>query len=467
MDSVRARLLDQCSAQGRRVVVSAVPQAASAGIGAFAQGGNAFDAVLAACFVEGVALPMKCGLAGDLVALFRVEGGPVRALLSVGAGAASLARGHRLEPVGAKSVGVPGAPDGYAALQRMGRLGLPRLVAPAVAAARDGVRWTGVGLGYLAEARELLQRWSPGCVYLQEPVPSIGSELRLPGLAALLEAFAASGSELFFGPEGTRLVEELGARGGFLDVDDLRTRPARVCEPASVQLRGGETLLAVPAPTDGQLLLEAIVRLQASQEDPAGVVAELRAAARRLGSVAEDGGTSVASAADDEGNFAVVVHSNSFPRFGSGVVLESGLVLNNRPGRGFDLDAPAGSRRAPTAGATPPTTLHAWALQDGAGLTVGATPGGVNQLPWNVQTVRDLLAGMSPAEAVTAPRWAIDDQGSYSAEPGAAIHVEQRQPRPVGAFGFRSVQQVMRIGADGFVLAAADPRAGARASALY
>ena len=464
-DPTLARLRESCSVHGRQTVTSALPQAASAGIAAFAQGGNAFDAALAACFVETVALPMKCGLAGDVVALFRVGGGPIQALLSIGSGAASLARGHRLEKVGAKSVGIPGAPDGYATLQRLARLALPQLVAPAAAAAREGVRWTRTSLSYLPESRELLQRWSPGCLYLAGD-PSVGDVLRLPGLAALLEDFAQSGAELFFGAAGERLVAELAERGGFLTAEDLRIRPAHLCNAASTVLKGGQTLFAVPAPTHGALLLAAIARLEGTDLDPATVVAELRAAARQAGADGRDGGTSVVSAADRDGNFVVVVHSNSFPRFGSGVVLSNGLVLNNRPGRGFDLQAPPGTPNAPAPGRTPPTTLHAWALQDAGGLTVGATPGGVNQLPWNVQAVSDLLAGRSLAETVTRPRWSVDEQGDYSAEPGARID-PRLEPRALGTFSVRSVQQLTRIAGDGSLEAAADPRTGARASALY
>ena len=47
---------------------------------------SAADAAVAACLVEAVALPMKCGLGGDLVALARSKGGPIRALVSVGPG---------------------------------------------------------------------------------------------------------------------------------------------------------------------------------------------------------------------------------------------------------------------------------------------------------------------------------------------------------------------------------------------
>ncbi len=466
VDPALARLQESCSVHGGRSVTAALPQAASAGIAAFAQGGNAFDAALAACFVETVALPMKCGLAGDVVALFRISGGPIQALLSIGSGAASLARGHKLERLGPRSVGIPGAPDGYATLHRHARLALEQLVAPAAAAAREGVRWTRTSLSYLPESRELLERWSPRCCYLRAPEPKVGDVLRLPGLAKLLEAFAESGSELFFGEAGEQLIAELASRGGFLDTEDLRIRPARVCDAASIRLRGGQVLHAVPAPTHGALLLEAITRLEGSDADPASLIAELRAAARQAGADGRDGGTSVVSAADRDGNCVVVVHSNSFPRFGSGVVLSSGLVLNNRPGRGFDLQAAPEAANAPAAGRTPPTTLHAWALEDAQGLAFGATPGGINQLPWNVQAVQDLLAGRSLAETVTGPRWAVDDAGAYSAEPGARI-AAQLEPRALETMSLRSVQQITRIAADGMLEAAADPRTGARASALY
>lgn len=467
VDASLARLQESCVGRGRQAVTSAVPQGAAAGIGAFAQGGNAFDAALAACFVETIALPMKCGLAGDVVALFRVQGGPVRALLSIGSGAASLAHGHKLEKVGANSVGVPGAPDGYATLHGMARLPLSTLIAPATAAACNGVRWTRTALSYLPESRDLLARWSPDCVYLSQPEPKVDDVLRLPGLAALLEDFALCGPELFFGGAGAQLVRELAARGGFLTEADLRIRPARLCAATDVTLQGGQRLFAIPAPTHGQLLVEAIARLEHGSEQPAAVIAELRKAARERGRDGRDGGTSVVTAADQEGNVVVVVHSNSFPRFGSGVVLSNGLVLNNRPGRGFDLQATPGSPNAPAAGKTPPTTLHAWALQDAAGIAFGATPGGINQLPWNVQSVSDLLAGKSLAQTVTAPRWGVDEKGDYSAEPGARIDDATFKPRAVAPLSMRSVQQVVRVAVDGSIEAAADPRTGARVCASY
>jgi gamma-glutamyltranspeptidase / glutathione hydrolase len=160
------------------------------------------------------------------------------------------------------------------------------------------------------------------------------------------------------------------------------------------------------------------------------------------------------------------VHSNSFPRFGSGVVLEDGLVLNNRPGRGFDLDAPPGSPAAPAAGRTPPTTLHAWAVQRPGGLVMGATPGGINQLPWNLQTVTEWLSGGSVGDLVCAPRWALNEQDVLAVEEGASV--------PDGAtrvaappFSHRSAQQVLDLPDDELPTAAADPRVAACALVAY
>lgn len=481
----RAALRRSVSASGRCVVTSAVPQGASAGIAAFARGGNAFDAVLAACFVETVALPMKCGLAGDLVALFRQAGGPWRTLLSIGAGGGAIANGAKLERTGPRSVGVPGAPHGFERLHGMASLPLDTLVEPAVQAATHGVEWTETSLAYLADARELLQRWSPDCEYLRHLEARPGDRLQLPGLGELLLDFARRGSALFVGEAGRMVAAQVRSLGGWLAAEDFSQRPARVAEPLRLALPGGQFLYVTPSPTQGPLLAEVVRRAmgaglgvpapEAMVEDAsfdgsrlAHIVEQVRAEARRRGAGSPgDAGTSVASAADAQGNAVVVVHSNSFPRFGSGVVLPNGLVLNNRPGRGFDLEAPVGAPSAPAAGAVPPTTLHAWLHECAGGATLGATPGGVNQLSWNSQSLVELLGGMSPGDVVLRPRWGILEGGSYQCEQGVVLDASRFASTAMGPLSLGSVQQMIRFHADGRLQACADPRTGARAAALF
>ncbi len=63
-------MAEQCTGIGANgVVCAAAPLAAQAGTAAMRDGGNAFDAAVAAALAETVLLPSKCGFGGDLVAI--------------------------------------------------------------------------------------------------------------------------------------------------------------------------------------------------------------------------------------------------------------------------------------------------------------------------------------------------------------------------------------------------------------
>jgi gamma-glutamyltranspeptidase/glutathione hydrolase len=442
---------------------AASPAAVAAALPLFEQGGNAFDVAVAAALAETVALPMKCGLAGDVVALIRKPGGKLRTLISVGPGPLALADGATLDKTGPCSIGVPGAPDGYAALAAMGRLGLERMAGPAIEASARGIEWTRIGVDLTRQAETLLRRWNGDTVYLPKgQPPKTGDTLYLPGMTALLREFAHRGAELFFDDIGRDIATHVRSAGGFLTPEDLRVRPARWLDPDSRILPGGETTLwATPAPTHGPALLRAVELVSTEGADPVDAALQARAEHK---ADSMNSGTSVVSAADDEGNAVVIVHSNSFPQFGSGLVVEAwNLVLNNRPGRGFDLDAPPESSNAPRAGRTPHTTLHAWALELAGQVYLGATPGGANQMIWNLQSILDCLDGSEPGAVCSAPRWAMDEAGAVSCEADHAYAARERA-RTIAPLSLRSAQQLLRLGTDG-VIAAADPRTGAQAEA--
>ncbi len=461
----RSLLAEVSTARGARVVGAGAPAAVGAALAIFGQGGNAFDAAVAACLVEAVALPMKCGLGGDMVALARSKGGPIRALVSIGPGVAALAHGAQLSRVGPRSVGVPGAPDGYAELARLGRLGLGSVVEPAVRAATDGVAWTRIAVELTGEAESLLRTLNGDIPFLPDGrLPRVGERLKLPGLAALLERFGERGGELFFGDEGEALARRLEAAGGLVRGADLRARPARWSAPERLPLADDASLWATPSPTHGPSLLRAVELAHLEQTHP---VAAARRAGAELGQAAA-AGTSVVTAADDESNAVVVVHSNSFAQYGSGVVIDEwDLVLNNRPGRGFDLDAPADAPNAPAAGRVPMTTLHAWALERRVATVFGATPGGENQMPWNLQTVLACLADDNDlGRIIVQPRWGFDGTGSVMCEADHEFadgeRVELTPP-----LSLRSAQQVLWVAAaDPDARIAADPRTGARVGAV-
>jgi len=117
------------------------------------------------------------------------------------------------------------------------------------------------------------------------------------------------------------------------------------------------------------------------------------------------GDTSYFCVADGQGNAISFIHSLS-AGWGCGVVAgETGILLNNRAGRGFRLvdghpNRLAGGRRTMH-------TLNCYILADaGRPVLVGGTPGGDQQPQWNVQTITNIIDhGLDPQTAIEAPRW--------------------------------------------------------------
>lgn len=453
-------LAEQCRIEGRAVITAAVPQAVETGLDILKNGGNAFDAAVAACLVETVALPMKCGLAGDLVALVRRAGEEPKALISIGPGSSALDEGAQLTVTGGCSVGIPGAPDGYAKLAAYGNLPLADLAASAIKYAHEGVAWTPVGVNLTRETETLLRELNGPITFLPDGnLPQPGEIFKVPGLARVLDAFVRDGADLFAGELGDKLVERVARAGGFLTKDDLFCYPAEWKNLVTHSLGNGRIIKALPDPTFGPWLVEAIALRMEDMLDPLEAYQEIMKD-RSIGG----GGTSVVSCADEDGNVAVVIHSNSFPEYGAGVVMEDfDLVLNNRPGRGFDLDDP-NSPNAPATGRRPRTTLHAWSLETPAANYFGATPGGQNQMVWNLQTVCDLLDGEDHlGRLVTRPRWGMNRGGQLYVEKGHHHDTHPEASEVIAPLTMRSVSQVVSSPIRGNVCAAGfDPRMGAK-----
>lgn len=466
-------MAEQCTGRGREgVVCAAAPLAASAGAACLREGGNAFDAVVAAALAETVLLPPKCGLGGDLVAIVRRADEPEPlALIAVGgapAGLAAVAAAGEWRDVGPTSVGPPAAAAGYHALAELGTMPRARHAERAIDLARDGFPWATVCTRLSEQARQLVAEMNPaGTVYYPggEPIAP-GTLTRLAGLAAVLEEWVRLGDRMLDGAVGDAIVDAVSARGGVLDraAFDYARAEWTACARRTV---GDRTLWATPAPTHGPSLLDAV----GEHADDAGAVYRrvMRAIAARRDTLADPTGTSIVSAGDRFGNAVVAIHSNSYPRFGSGIVVPGyDLVLANRAGRGFSTTP--GHPNFPEAGRRPATTLHAWAASGAGGgeaRLLGGTPGGANQMPWNAQALTRVIAGSeSPGRLVTSPIWEwLPDDDGVRIEAGIgdadAEALASAAPRTVRAprWGCKSAHQVVRVPADGEVWeGAADPR---------
>ena len=449
------------------LVATAHPLATLAGINVLQKGGNAFDAALAAAFVTNVVLPNMCGPGGDaFIIAHQAQTGTTVAIN--GSGKSPLGAtpeyyrglGYQMMPLdGLLSVAVPGAVDAYFQLHRLfGSWPVPELVRPAVDYARFGFPVAPKLSREIAEARGKLSA-SPAAartfLHRGEPLPP-GAILRQEDLAATLEAIAQGGPDVFYRGEIGRQVAEFSRRhGGLLSEEDLAQHKSEIYEPLRTVYRGWEILQTAP-PSQGFMVLEALNILEGydlatlgpgSPEaihllvetkklvyadrlryagDPEFVKFPLRgllskeyAARQRVKIRPEhvfqgelfgdpwpfEGDTTYLAVVDRAGNAVSFIHSLSHS-FGSGVMVEgTGILLNNRAGRGFTLSEGHPNQLAP--GKRTMHTLNCWMImKDGRPVFVGGTPGGDGQPQWNVQLITHLLDfGMSPQEAVEFPRW--------------------------------------------------------------
>ncbi|NOZ79178.1 MAG: gamma-glutamyltransferase [Acidobacteria bacterium] len=215
-------------------VASADRRATMVGIEMLRHGGNAADAAVAVALTLAVVFPEAGNLGGGGFAVARMAG-RVTSLdfrETAPAGARSnmyLDRRGRPIPekslVGPLAAGVPGSPRGLYELHRkLGKLPWAAVVAPAIRLARDGFRVSPRLARDLRTHEKLLSRfpetaslWLPG-----GRAPRAGTLIKLPGLAALLEAYAEEGPEAITSGPAAAAVEIASRRhGGVLSAADL------------------------------------------------------------------------------------------------------------------------------------------------------------------------------------------------------------------------------------------------------
>ncbi|NLY53652.1 MAG: gamma-glutamyltransferase, partial [Firmicutes bacterium] len=170
------------------------------------------------------------------------------------------------------------------------------------------------------------------------------------------------------------------------------------------------------------------------------------------------------------GNAVSFIHSLSLA-FGSGVTIPgTGILLNNRAGRGFVLDPEHPNCLAP--GKKTMHTLNTYLITyDGRPFLIGNTPGGDGQPQWNMQIIVNCLDfSMSVYEAVTAPRWtSIPGTDPASIDQPARVRLENRFPeslqKRLQELG-HTIQVVDAWASGGAVqLIMIDPRTGVRMGA--
>ena len=243
-----------------------------------ADGGNAYDAAIAALCTAAVAEPVLCSLGGGgfltakpaeaeaLVYDFFVDTPRRRPAAEADQEEldfypiqADFGTATQEFHIGFGAVATPGAVRGLFAIHRdLASLPLNRLFEPAVRHARAGVKlrpvdaylFTVVGpiLTATPESRAVYARPDGGLL-------EAGDLLRQPALADTLEALAREGEVLFYEGEIARtLANACREHGGLLDESDLKGYQAIRRQPLERNYRGAKVLTNPPPSTGGLLI---------------------------------------------------------------------------------------------------------------------------------------------------------------------------------------------------------------------
>ncbi|MGC4396675.1 gamma-glutamyltransferase family protein [Hydrogenophaga sp. T2] len=230
-------------------------------------GGNAVEAMVAAASTIAVVYPHMNAIGGDGFWLIHEPGQAPVAIEACGPAAQAATPGfYRDQGLGAipargplAALTVAGTVGGWARALEVssrwgGALGLPRLLAPAIGHAREGVAVTasqaGLTRAKLGDGLGDAPGFAATFLVDGEP-PKPGQRLRQPALADTLQHLATRGLDDFYrGEIGARMGAALQRVGSPVTAADLAAYRARFVEPLAVRL-GDSTVYNLPPPTQG------------------------------------------------------------------------------------------------------------------------------------------------------------------------------------------------------------------------
>ncbi|PYV16388.1 MAG: hypothetical protein DMG21_11850 [Acidobacteria bacterium] len=245
------------------IVVSNEPLATDAGVEIMRAGGNAVDAAVAVGFALAVTDPKAGNIGGGGFMLIRMADGRATVVdyreEAPGDATRNMYLDARGEPIPAASrvgplaAGVPGTVAGLAlAEEKYGKLGLPRVLAPAIRLAEEGFPVSYALAQSLQQSEEHLSKFAESRrIFLRDGRPYEPGEIfRQPQLAQSLRLIAALGPDAFYhGPIAMDLVATMKSLNGLISLDDLAHYQAKLRQPLVGQFRG-YTILTVPPPLD-------------------------------------------------------------------------------------------------------------------------------------------------------------------------------------------------------------------------
>jgi len=247
------------------MVVSVHHLASDTGVEILRAGGNAVDAAVATGFALAVVHPIAGNLGGGGFLLLRTHDGKTtfidfreKAPLAATETMYQDERGNVIPDasvIGYRSIATPGSVAGLVySEKKYGKLGLKRVMAPAIKLARDGFalspeeahELTDHDLARFPASRLLFQR--NGSYYRE------GDTFQQPELARTLERIAADPDDFYHGKMAHELVDDLHKGGALITLEDLAQY--NVVERAPVVgTFHNYTVISAPPPSSGGVVL--------------------------------------------------------------------------------------------------------------------------------------------------------------------------------------------------------------------
>jgi gamma-glutamyltranspeptidase/glutathione hydrolase len=255
------------------MVVSVHHLASDAGLEILQAGGNAVDAAVATGFALAVVHPAAGNLGGGGFMLLRTHDGLTtfidyreQAPLAATADMYLDAKGnvlpegdHNSSITGYRAIATPGSVAGMAyAEKKYGKLGLAKVIAPAIRLAAQGFILTAEeaaelhdsDLGQFPETKTIFQR--DGHYYQANDL------FKQPLLAATLQRIALNPDDFYHGKLAQELVADLQKGGGLVTLDDLARYEVVERTPLSGSFHNYTVISAPPPSSGGAVLLSAL-----------------------------------------------------------------------------------------------------------------------------------------------------------------------------------------------------------------
>jgi gamma-glutamyltranspeptidase / glutathione hydrolase len=247
------------------MVVSVHHLASDVGVEVLREGGNAVDAAVATGFALAVVHPIAGNLGGGGFLLLRTHDGRTtfidyreKAPLAATETMYQDAQGNVIPDAsvsGYRSIATPGSVAGLVYAERKyGKLGLRRVMAPAIRLASNGFQLsaeeaqelTDNDLSRFADSKRIFQR--DGNFYKE------GETFKQPELARTLERIAADPDDFYHGKMARELVDDLKKGGALLTLEDLAQYKVVERKPV-IGTFHHYTVISAPPPSSGGVVL--------------------------------------------------------------------------------------------------------------------------------------------------------------------------------------------------------------------